>query len=118
MSYSTKPIISLSSEEAEEAIVRFQEFLRFDTVSATSPTTGAYRRCAFFIRDQLQLCHALKDVHFLKEAPDHSPVVVAHWPGKDPTLPILLLNSHYDVVPADLDAWTVPPFDAVRKDGT
>lgn len=41
-------------------------------------------------------------------------MVVAHWPGKDPTLPVLLLNGHYDVVPADLAAWTVPPFGAVR----
>ncbi|KAL3909122.1 MAG: hypothetical protein SGILL_008212, partial [Bacillariaceae sp.] len=111
------PIASLSSAETEAAIARFQEFIRFDTVSATAPTDGAYRRCAAFLKEQLENISVLENVHFLKEAPDHSPVVVAHWPGKDKSLPILLLNSHYDVVPADFDKWTVPPFEAIRKDG-
>jgi aminoacylase len=107
----------MSAEDTEHAIALFQEFLRFDTVSATSPSTGSYKKCAAFLQTQLEAIPVLKDVHLLKEAPDHSPVVVAHWPGKDPTLPVLLLNSHYDVVPADISKWTVPPFDAVRKDG-
>ncbi|KAG7347500.1 Ac-peptdase-euk: N-acyl-L-amino-acid amidohydrolase [Nitzschia inconspicua] len=116
-SSSGSSIISLSFEESEKAISLFQEFLRLDTVSATSPTTGAYKRCAAFLQTLLESLPVLQNVHLLKEAPDHSPVVVAHWPGKDPSLPVLLLNSHYDVVPADVSKWTVPPFDAVRKDG-
>lgn len=31
--------------------------------------------------------------------------------------PVLILNSHYDVVPAALEDWTVDPFEAIRKDG-
>eukprot|EP00539_Tryblionella_compressa_P005690 CAMPEP_0178766402 /NCGR_PEP_ID=MMETSP0744-20121128/19044_1 /TAXON_ID=913974 /ORGANISM="Nitzschia punctata, Strain CCMP561" /LENGTH=469 /DNA_ID=CAMNT_0020422119 /DNA_START=31 /DNA_END=1440 /DNA_ORIENTATION=+ len=114
------PSTTLSVSDGEEAIQRFQEFLKFETVSATAPSTGAYKQCAEFLRKQLMhstLKQVLQDVHFLKEAPDHSPVVVAKWLGKDPTLPVLLLNSHYDVVPADLRGWTVPPFEAIRKDG-
>jgi aminoacylase len=37
--------------------------------------------------------------------------------GRDETLPCLLLNSHYDVVPADTKDWTVPPFAGLRKEG-
>lgn len=111
------PISSLSTDEIEAAIGRFQEFIRFDTVSATSPKNGGYLRCAAFLKAQLESIPVLKNVHFLKESPDHSPVVVAHWPGKYTSLPILLLNSHYDVVPADFEKWTVPPFEALRKDG-
>ena len=44
-------------------------------------------------------------------------MVVAVWEGADTNLPILLLNSHYDVVPAAADDWTVPPFAGIRKDG-
>lgn len=106
----------LSDDKAQAAIERFQEFLRFETISATAPTTGAYVECANFLKQELESIPVLKEIHFLPEAPDHSPVVVAHWPGKDASLPILLLNSHYDVVPADLDAWTVDPFGAIRKD--
>jgi aminoacylase len=123
--------MKLSEAEAEAAIERFQECLRFETISATAHSTGEYVKCAEFLRKELesipynntnaedndkpQRKQLLKDVHFLPEAPDHSPVVIAHWPGKDSTLPILLLNSHYDVVPADLEAWTVPPFGATRS---
>lgn len=113
----SSPIVALTSEETEKAIGLFQEFLRFDTVSATSPFNGGYKKCAAFLQAQLESIPVLQDVHLLKEAPDHSPVVIAHWPGKDLSLPVLLLNSHYDVVPADLSKWTVPPFDAIRKGG-
>jgi aminoacylase len=109
--------VTLTHAESEEAIRRFQEFLRFETISATSPSTGAYRECAAFLLAELRELDFLTDVHFLPEAPDHSPVVVAHWRGLDPSLPVLLLNSHYDVVPADVGAWTVPPFAAVRRGG-
>lgn len=111
------PLPKLSQEESEAAIARFQEFLRFETVSATSPQTGAYKDCAAFLKTQLECLGILDQVFYLEEAPDHSPVVVAHWKGTNPELPILLLNSHYDVVPADKEAWTVPPFEAIRKDG-
>ena len=110
-------IVSLSSEESESAISRFQTFLKFETVSATSPSTGAYKACADFLVEELQSLGCLVNIHLLQEAPDHSPVVVAQWKGKDESLPILLLNSHYDVVPADTSAWTVEPFDAIRQDG-
>jgi len=52
-------------------------------------------------------------VHVLPESPDHSPVVMACWEGSQPSLPILLLNSHYDVVPAERNDWTVDPFGGV-----
>jgi len=111
-----KPILSLSHEDAEAAISRFQEFIRFPTVSALSPETGAYRECAAFLKSQLDGLGVMDQVFYLDEAPDHSPVVVAVWKGSQPELDVILLNSHYDVVPADVSAWTVPPFDGLRKD--
>lgn len=47
----------------------------------------------------------------------NKPVVLASWIGTEPELPSLLLNSHYDVVPAVLDHWHTDPFTPVRKDG-
>ena len=109
--------VTWSPKQAEDAIQRLQEFLRFETVSATAPQSGAYVECAQFLKEQLELIPSLTEIHFLPEAPDHSPVVVAHWPGRDTSLPVLLLNSHYDVVPADVNAWTVPPFEGIRREG-
>jgi len=38
------------------------------------------------------------------------PVLVLTWPGTDPQLPSVLLNSHVDVVPVSEEFWTYPPF--------
>jgi aminoacylase len=57
-------------------------------------------------------------IHLLEDASEHSPVVVvANWKGLDPKLPVVVLNFHYNVVPADTTAWAAPPFEAIRKDG-
>ncbi|RHY32430.1 hypothetical protein DYB32_002580, partial [Aphanomyces invadans] len=42
------------------------------------------------------------------------PIVVATWKGKDPTLPSILLNSHYDVVPVMEQFWNYEPFGVSR----
>jgi aminoacylase len=109
----------LTPEESEAAIGRFVQFLQFETVSALAVQTGAYKACANFLVDELHsLSHVLSDIHLLPEAPDHSPVVVAHWKGRNPSLPVLLWNSHYDVVPADPNDWThAPPFEGKRING-
>jgi aminoacylase len=114
---STAKLVSLTESEQDYAILSLQKFLTYPTVSVTAPDTGAYVDCAAFIVKELESVGILSDVHLLPEAPEHSPVVVAHWKGKDESLPIILLNSHYDVVPADMAAWTVPPFEGLRRDG-
>ena len=50
--------------------------------------------------------------------PGHgAPVILAHLPARSPA-GHLLLYSHYDVIsPEPVDAWTFPPFGAVRQDG-
>ncbi|KAI5635551.1 peptidase family m20/M25/M40 domain-containing protein [Phthorimaea operculella] len=47
------------------------------------------------------------------------PVIVIKWPGEDESLSSIMLNSHMDVVPANLeDGWNYPPFDAhMDEDG-
>lgn len=109
--------VTLSPEEAENAIQSFVKIIQYQTVSATAPDTGAYKECAEFLIEQLRSIPCLDDIHILEEAPDHSPVVMARWKGVDETLPIILLNSHYDVVPAIQEDWNVPCFEGVRKDG-
>jgi aminoacylase len=105
----------LSAEESEEALTRFAKFLTFETVSNVAAVSGAYKECAKWLVAELEMLGFL-EVSLLEEAPDHSPVVIAVWKGVDESLPILLLNSHYDVVPVSAD-WTVPPFRGLRKDG-
>ncbi|MGD9734722.1 MAG: M20/M25/M40 family metallo-hydrolase [Solirubrobacterales bacterium] len=43
--------------------------------------------------------------------------VVARWPGRDPSLPALVVHGHLDVVPADPAGWTRDPFGGEIADG-
>jgi len=110
-------MVTLSAAEAERAIVSFQKFLQFETVSAAAALSGAYAECADYIMKELESLNCMSDIHILAECPNDSPVVVCHWKGEDETLPVILLNSHYDVVPVASEDWTLPAFEGVRKDG-
>eukprot|EP00586_Coscinodiscus_wailesii_P015091 CAMPEP_0172509142 /NCGR_PEP_ID=MMETSP1066-20121228/217791_1 /TAXON_ID=671091 /ORGANISM="Coscinodiscus wailesii, Strain CCMP2513" /LENGTH=171 /DNA_ID=CAMNT_0013287485 /DNA_START=23 /DNA_END=534 /DNA_ORIENTATION=- len=110
------PKKKLTKEEEEKALQNLQTLLNHPTVSATAATDGSYTACATYLTTLLTSIPPLA-VHTLPESPPNAPVVVAKWVGTDPTLPILLLNSHYDVVPAPAEDWSVPPFDGLLRDG-
>ena len=108
---------SLNHIESEYAIERLCDLIRFPTVSSLAANDGTYVACATWICHELKKISVFDSVFLLPEAPDHSPVVAAIWKGKDPSLPILLLNSHYDVVPATATDWVQAqqqPFSGLR----
>lgn len=107
--------VRLTSDEKETAIRNFVRYLQFETVSALAVESGAYTKCANWLIEQLRSVPCFHKVFQLDESPDDSPVVVGYIEGADSTLPVLLLNSHYDVVPAPREDWTVEPFQGVRK---
>eukprot|EP00585_Thalassiosira_rotula_P012273 CAMPEP_0196131950 /NCGR_PEP_ID=MMETSP0910-20130528/1746_1 /TAXON_ID=49265 /ORGANISM="Thalassiosira rotula, Strain GSO102" /LENGTH=469 /DNA_ID=CAMNT_0041391477 /DNA_START=37 /DNA_END=1449 /DNA_ORIENTATION=- len=107
----------LSAAEAESAIVSFQSIIRYPTVSSTAASTGAYDDCAQYLLSQLRSVPCLESIAILNESPDKCPVVIAKWRGIHEDWPVIILNSHYDVVPAAPDDWTVDPFAATRRDG-
>ena len=120
-------LLLLSPEECEYAIENMCQLVRYQTVSSLAVMSGEYVKCANYLVEQLRTVIPLSleegnnnnnSVYLLPEAPDHSPVVVAKWVGTQPNLPVLLLNSHYDVVPATTTDWDThtPPFDGIRYD--
>ncbi|OQS02725.1 methionyl-tRNA synthetase [Thraustotheca clavata] len=96
------------------AIRRFQELLRIPTVSGNGPK-GAYQDCANWLVTYLnELGLTSKVISPLAG----KPIVLSTWEGKDPKLPGILLNSHYDVVPVMKESWKYEPFGAeIREDG-
>ena len=46
----------------------------------------------------------------------NKPVLVIKWAGREPELPAVLFNSHYDVVPAVEALWRTPPFEPTMTD--
>lgn len=94
----------------------FQDFLRIRSVTEEGPN-GAYAAAAQWIvdyaRDEVGLT-SCKTVEYVQG----KPVVLIEWPGSQPELPRVLLNSHYDVVPVMKEHWATDPFAAVKDEAT
>jgi len=99
---------------SKDPVTRFIELLRIPTVSVNGPN-GSYQQCAEWLESYLTEVGLSVKVFSCVE---NKPIVMATWEGEDPTLPCILLSSHYDVVPAVLEHWTFDPFDAkLLEDG-
>lgn len=48
---------------------------------------------------------------------NHRPNLLLRIPGTDPTAPTMMFMGHIDVVPANPEGWTNPPFEAVIDQG-
>ena len=104
-----------TQEEKDYAVQALVEIVTIDTVSATGASGGGYDACAQFLLKELELAGI--PAHILEGSVPNKPVVVGSIIGTEPSLPCVLLNSHYDVVPALTDFWTVPAFAGFRENG-
>ncbi len=95
--------------EEDRAIALLRDLLRFDTSNPPGNEAG----CATFLADELRT--AGLEPELLEAAPSRTNLVTRL--GGDGSLPPLLLNAHLDVVPAEADRWTHPPFGAELADG-
>jgi acetylornithine deacetylase/succinyl-diaminopimelate desuccinylase-like protein len=86
-----------------------ERLVRFPTVNPP----GDERDCVLYVRDVL----AAGGIESQLLAKDPArPNLIARLPGRGEAPP-LLLYGHVDVVPVADQAWSVPPFDAVERDG-
>ncbi|XP_026476680.1 aminoacylase-1A-like [Ctenocephalides felis] len=91
--------------ENNESIKLLREYLQIPSVH---PDVD-YEPCVIFLKkvaDSIGLRFSVYRCHPKK------PVVIMTWPGANPILPAILLNSHMDVVPVSEDSWIYPPFEA------
>lgn len=98
------------------AVNLFKAFLRFRTVSGEGPSTGTYAACCAWLESTCKELIPIATTTVV-EACEKKPVLVVKLPGADPSLDAVVLNSHYDVVPAMEEHWDVDPWAAVEKDG-
>ncbi|XAR73080.1 Aminoacylase [Bertholletia excelsa] len=96
---------SASEDSSSEVISRFQQYLRINTAH---PNPNYQEAVDFIISLAKSLSLESQTIEFVKG----KPLVLLKWPGKNPGLPSILLNSHTDVVPAEHHKWSHPPFDA------
>lgn len=110
---SQRPVYCMGSNGHNADVELFRQFLRIRSVSDEGPA-GNYSQAVAWLE---RFCHkiGLKTQHV--EPVKGKPVLLATWHGTKPQLPALLLNSHYDVVPAMEEFWTVDPWAAEIQDG-
>lgn len=108
----------LSAADAR-SVSLLKDLLRFPTVSATGASDGSYAECGAYLVASLTAVGCFSSVSALPNSRAGSPVVVAAWRGTDASLDRILLNCHYDVVPADPENWHPlnPPFAAAERHG-
>ncbi|RDX72232.1 Aminoacylase-1, partial [Mucuna pruriens] len=94
-------------EEEDTPITRFQRYLSINTAHPTPD----YATAVSFLKAQ---AHSLGLQSKILEFTPGKPLLLLTWPGSDPSLPSLLLNSHLDSVPAEPTKWLHPPFSAHR----
>ncbi|XP_022947381.1 aminoacylase-1 [Cucurbita moschata] len=108
----TTLFLFLSISTAEEdplssssIVSRFQRYLQINTVQ---PNPQYYEAADFLISQAKSLSLEYHTVEFVVG----KPLVLLKWPGSNPNLPSILLNSHTDVVPFEHHKWTHPPLGA------
>ncbi|XP_045712953.1 aminoacylase-1 isoform X2 [Phyllostomus hastatus] len=94
-------------EDEHPSVTLFRRYLRIRTVHP-EPDYGA--AVAFLEERGRQLGLGCQKV----EVAPGLVVTVLSWPGTDPTLSSVLLNSHTDVVPVFKECWSHDPFEAFK----
>ena len=97
----------------QEAVRFTSELIRIDTSNRGSGDCQE-RPAAEYTAERL--AEAGLSPLVLESAPGRANVVV-RIPGSEPGLPALLAHGHLDVVPAQAEDWSVPPFSGEIRDG-
>ncbi|MFC5719285.1 M20/M25/M40 family metallo-hydrolase [Streptomyces gamaensis] len=108
------PLQGRVDERALDEVVRFtSDLIRIDT---TNYGDGECRErpAAEYVAELL--ADAGVEPTLLERTPGRTNVV-ARIPGTDPAAPALLVHGHLDVVPAEAEEWSVPPFSGEVRDG-
>uniref|UniRef100_A0A8C9LC95 N-acyl-aliphatic-L-amino acid amidohydrolase n=1 Tax=Pavo cristatus TaxID=9049 RepID=A0A8C9LC95_PAVCR len=89
------------------SVTLFREYLRINTVHPKPDYDAAVQFLERVGTDLGLVCQKV-------EVCQGRVVLVLTWPGTNPHLRSILLNSHTDVVPVFEEHWTYPPFEAVK----
>ncbi|GMJ03427.1 aquaporin interactor [Hibiscus trionum] len=96
------PALANPAASPSQIISRFQQYLQINT---TQPSPDYQTSTQFILSQAGSLSLESRAIEFVK----NKPVVLLKWPGSDPFLPSVLLNSHTDVVSFEHSKWIHPP---------
>jgi len=105
----------MSATPVDEVVDICRDLLRIDTTNTGDNATSAGERAAAeYVAAKLDEVGIRSEIH--ESAPGRASLV-ARIEGTDPGRDALLVHGHLDVVPAQADEWTVPPFAGEIRDG-
>src|SRR5258706_12212920 len=96
-------------QAGEEGLEHLKALVRLDT---SNPPGNEVRATAYLAE---QLRKAGLEPSLFESEPGRGSLMV-RYKGRGTARPLLIM-SNIDVVPVERDGWSVPPFDAVVKDG-
>ena len=106
---------AVKSYDNEKILPEVQKFIEYLKLRTVHPEPD-YEPCRVWLLDYFKDIGL--DIVIDKEFITDNPILVAKYPGCDNDAPAILLNSHMDVVPCELDKWTYDPFEAhISEDG-
>ncbi|MFT4282474.1 M20/M25/M40 family metallo-hydrolase [Microbacterium sp.] len=91
-----------------------RDLIRFDTTNWGEGRARGEREAAEYVGAFLESLGLQPDYY---EPVDRRTNLSVRIPGRDPSLPALVLHGHLDVVPAVAEDWSVDPFAGVIRDG-
>ena len=91
-----------------------RDLIRFDTQNWGGGRSSGEADAAAYVAEVLASMGV--ESQTLESAPGRASVI-ARIEGTDPSLPLLVVHGHLDVVPADASEWTVDPFAGEIRDG-
>lgn len=107
-------ILNFVESSKQNYLGELAEFLAIPSVSSQSNYNPDTRKCAEWVKNQMQKVGLTKAQIF--ETKGH-PIVYGERVA-NPNKPTVLFYGHYDVQPVDpLNLWTTPPFEANIRDG-
>ncbi|MBE6981923.1 MAG: M20/M25/M40 family metallo-hydrolase [Ruminococcaceae bacterium] len=108
------PAPSPLSGDPESWVTSLAEMVRIPTVSRQDPALEDEAAFTEFCEALPRLFPQVHQTCTLTRFPGRG--LLYHWKGSEPG-PATVLMAHYDVVPADGEGWTHPPFSAHITDG-
>ena len=112
--WSAPPALAEELEPHQQlALDLFRELIEIDTTHSSGSSTAAAEAMAARLH---AAGYTEEDVLVLEEVPGKGNLL-ARLRGADPELAPILLLAHLDVVEADPDDWSVPPFTFLERDG-
>ncbi len=108
------PAITGADRLSADAVRFCSELIAIDTSNVGGVDGACERPAAEYVARHL--AEAGITAELVEPAPGRTSVV-CRIPGRDPSLPGLLVHGHLDVVPADAGAWDGDPFSGEIRDG-